>query len=66
MTLVKINNCLNVTKKIQTANLQIGDFIIKQDNDCLTISQDSHVIFTLSKNDPTIIPPFEIFPKQVN
>ncbi len=63
MTLVKINNCLNVTKKIQTSNLQIGDFIIKQDNDCLIVTQDSHVIFTLSKNDTTTYPPFVIFPK---
>jgi len=51
MTIVKINNSLNVVKKIQTSNLQIGDFIIKQDNDCLIISKDSHVLFTISKND---------------
>jgi hypothetical protein len=63
MTIVKINNSLNVVKKIQTSNLQIGDFIIKQDNDCLIISQDSHILFTISKNDPTMYPPFVIFPK---
>ncbi len=56
-------NPINVFEIIQTSCLQIGDFIIKQDNDCLTVSQDSDVVFTISKNDPTVYPPFVIFPK---
>lgn len=51
-------NPINVVEIIQTSCLQIGDFIIKQDNDCLTVSQDSDVVFTISKNDPTLYPPF--------